>query len=85
MKLLEFDQVFDISDCPDRLPCFANDSLVDEGDAIMTADHDRFQAIREIGPEISESLVSYFQEDSNRRVIDQLRQQGVSIMERPYP
>jgi DNA ligase (NAD+) len=54
-------------------------------DAIMAADHDRFQAIREIGPEISESLVSYFQEYSNRRVIDHLRQQGVSIMERPSP
>ncbi|MFO0698889.1 MAG: NAD-dependent DNA ligase LigA [Nitrospira sp.] len=51
--------------------------------AIMAADHDRFQTIREIGPEISESLVSYFQEQSNRRVIDQLQQLGISIME-PY-
>ena len=48
-------------------------------DAIMAADRHRFQTIREIGPEISESLVSYFQEQSNRRVIDQLRQLGVSI------
>ncbi|MBX3326430.1 MAG: NAD-dependent DNA ligase LigA [Nitrospira sp.] len=54
-------------------------------DAIMAADRDRFQAIREIGPEISESLVSYFQEQSNRRVIDQLKQLGVSIMEQRSP
>jgi DNA ligase (NAD+) len=53
--------------------------------ALMAADHDRFQTIREIGPEISESLVSYFQEQSNRRVIDQLQQLGVSIMELPAP
>lgn len=52
-------------------------------DAIMSADCDRFQTIREIGPEISESLVSYFQEHSNRRVIDELRTLGVSIDETP--
>lgn len=53
--------------------------------AIMTADRDRFQSIREIGPEISESLVSYFQEQSNRRVIDQLQQLGVSIIQPSLP
>jgi DNA ligase (NAD+) len=54
-------------------------------DAVMSADRERFQAIREIGPEISESLVSYFQERSNRRVIDQLRELGFSIVDRPSP
>ncbi|MBS0152574.1 MAG: NAD-dependent DNA ligase LigA [Nitrospira sp.] len=53
--------------------------------AIMTADRGRFQSIREIGPEISESLVSYFQEPSNRLVIDQLQQLGVSIIEPTLP
>ena len=53
--------------------------------AIMGADRDRFQTIREIGPEISESVVSYFQEQSNRRVIAQLQQLGVSIMEACSP
>ena len=52
-------------------------------DAIMSADCDRFQEVREIGPEISESLVSYFQESSNRRVIDELRTLGVSIIDIP--
>jgi DNA ligase (NAD+) len=54
-------------------------------DAIMSADRDRFQRIREIGPEISESLVSYFQESSNRRVIEQLRKLGLSIVSAPPP
>jgi DNA ligase (NAD+) len=52
-------------------------------DAIMSADQKRFQAVREIGPEISASLVSYFQEQSNRRVIDRLRELGVSIAVNP--
>jgi DNA ligase (NAD+) len=51
-------------------------------EAIMAADQDRFQAIKEIGPEISASLVSYFQEDSNRRVIRRLRELGLSLVER---
>ncbi|HSA62462.1 MAG TPA: NAD-dependent DNA ligase LigA [Nitrospiraceae bacterium] len=49
--------------------------------AIMSADRDRFQAIHEIGPEISASLVSYFQENSNRRVISRLQELGLSISE----
>ena len=52
-------------------------------DAIMSADQKRLQAVREIGPEISASLVSYFQEPSNRRVIDRLREFGVSIAVNP--
>jgi len=48
-------------------------------DAIMSADHERLQAVREIGPEISANLASYFQEQSNRRVIDHLRELGVSV------
>jgi DNA ligase (NAD+) len=52
-------------------------------EAIMSADQDRLQRIREIGPEISASLCSYFQESSNRRVIDQLQKLGLSIQSRP--
>ena len=54
-------------------------------DAIMSADQDRFQRIREIGPEISASLFSYFQERSNRRVIDQLQTLGLSILRTSIP
>ena len=50
-------------------------------DAIMNADEARLLSVKEIGPEISASLVSYFREDSNRRVIDQLRSLGLVIEE----
>jgi DNA ligase (NAD+) len=52
-------------------------------EAIMAADRERFQAIKEIGPEISSSLVSYFQEQSNRLVIDRLKKSGLSIESTP--
>lgn len=48
-------------------------------EAIMAADRNRFEAVKEIGPEISASLVSFFQEESNRRVIGQLLELGLSI------
>ena len=46
---------------------------------IITADQDRLQQVREIGPEISASLCSYFQEEHNRQVIEQICASGVTI------
>ena len=46
---------------------------------IMSADRERFQQIREIGPEISESLVVYWSEPHNRQVIAQLQESGVQV------
>jgi DNA ligase (NAD+) len=46
---------------------------------IMSADRERFQQIREIGPEISESLVAYWSEPRNRQVIAQIQESGVQI------
>lgn len=54
-------------------------------EALMEADEARLQAVKEIGPEISASLVSYFREESNRRVIAQLRALGVVVTEQPRP
>jgi DNA ligase (NAD+) len=48
-------------------------------DDIMSADRERFQQIREIGPEISESLAVYWSEPHNREVIAQLRGSGVQV------
>jgi DNA ligase (NAD+) len=48
-------------------------------DEIMSADRVRFQQIREIGPEISESLVLYWSEPHNREVIAQLQESGVQV------
>jgi len=46
---------------------------------IMSADQERFQQIREIGPEISESLAVYWSEPRNREVIAQLQESGVQV------
>ncbi len=46
---------------------------------IMSADHERFQQIHEIGPEISGSLVAYWSEPHNREVIAQLQESDVQI------
>ena len=48
-------------------------------DEIMTADRERLRQIREIGPEISDSLVAYCSEPRNREVIAQLQESGVQI------
>ncbi|MDZ4734051.1 MAG: NAD-dependent DNA ligase LigA [Nitrospirota bacterium] len=46
---------------------------------IMSADQERFQQIREIGPEISESLAIYWSEPRNREVIAQILESGVQV------
>jgi len=46
---------------------------------IMSADRERLQLIREIGPEISDSLVAYCSEPRNREVIVQLEESGVQV------
>jgi DNA ligase (NAD+) len=46
---------------------------------IMEADAARFQQVKEIGPEIASSLVSYFSETHNRGVIQDLLESGFQI------
>ena len=46
---------------------------------ILSADRERLQQIREIGPEISDSLVAYCAEPRNRNVITQLQESGVQV------
>ena len=46
---------------------------------LMTADKERLQEVREIGPEISASLFSFFAEERNRLVIERLCANGVAI------
>ena len=48
-------------------------------DEIMTADRERLQQIREIGPEISDSLVAYCSEPRNWEVTAQLQKSGVQV------
>jgi DNA ligase (NAD+) len=46
---------------------------------LMAADREQFQRIHEIGPEIADSLESFFQEERNRQVIRQLLAYGLQI------
>jgi DNA ligase (NAD+) len=50
---------------------------------IMDSDNSRFQEVAAIGPEISTSLVSYFSEAHNRRVIQDLLDSGFDISAEP--
>ena len=47
--------------------------------SLMEASEDRFQQVSAIGPEIAASLVSYFSEEQNRRVIRDLLDSGFTI------
>ncbi len=48
-------------------------------EAIMNADRDTLESVHEIGPEIAQSLASFFQEDRNRRVIAHFQELGLTI------
>jgi DNA ligase (NAD+) len=48
-------------------------------DEIISADRERLQQIREIGPEISEGLTAYWAEPRNREIIVQLQELGVQV------
>ncbi len=48
-------------------------------DALIAADRETLERVHEVGPEIAASLVSYFGEEHNRRVIECLRRLGVNI------
>ncbi len=53
--------------------------------AIMDANEERLRQVREIGPEISASLASYFAEPRNRTVIQDLLDHGLQIAEGARP
>ncbi len=48
-------------------------------DALAAASPEELQAIPAIGPKIAESIVAFFGEKSNRRVIEKLREAGVNL------
>ncbi|WHZ21841.1 MAG: DNA ligase (NAD(+)) [Nitrospira sp.] len=50
---------------------------------LMAATEEEFLRVREIGPEISTSLASFFGEERNRRVIARLLERGLTIAVQP--
>lgn len=49
-------------------------------DELMKADYDSLIEIHEIGPETAESIVTFFREEHNRRVIEKLKKAGIKIV-----
>ena len=56
-------------------------------DRIMAATEEELSAVPSIGPKIAASVSAYFESDSNRAVVDKLRESGVEMAdeERPEP
>ncbi len=46
---------------------------------IMEADQEELQEIDEIGPKIAESIVSFFEDEQNQRMIERLRKNGITM------
>jgi len=48
-------------------------------DSLMNASYEEIEKIREIGPKIAESIVSFFRQEQNLKVIEKLRKAGVNF------
>ena len=48
-------------------------------EALMNASYERLLEVREVGPEVARSIVSFFSQRENRQVIERLQEAGVSI------
>jgi DNA ligase (NAD+) len=48
-------------------------------DAIMKADAEQLQEVAEVGPRIAESIVEFFSDPHNRRLVDDLRKAGLAF------
>jgi DNA ligase (NAD+) len=54
-------------------------------ETMMTATIEKLQTIRDIGPEVAASIVGFFREPANLRVIEKLRSAGVTPRETAQP
>jgi DNA ligase (NAD+) len=53
-------------------------------DKLMETSEIRLKQINEIGPEIAQSVVSFFKEEKNRELIEQLKKEGVKMESKEY-
>ncbi|MFW6142204.1 MAG: NAD-dependent DNA ligase LigA [Candidatus Saliniplasma sp.] len=51
----------------------------DSMDEIMEAGQEELEEIEEIGPKIAESIVSFFEDEQNREIVEELRNSGVKM------
>jgi DNA ligase (NAD+) len=52
-------------------------------DSLLEATEDDLLAIRDVGPEVANSITRFFSEQSNKRVIEKFRKAGVKPVEKP--
>jgi len=52
-------------------------------DALMETDEETLQSIEDIGPEVARSIVTFFEDENNRAVIDDLQNAGLTL-NNPY-
>lgn len=48
-------------------------------DDLMEASEDELEAISDVGPEVAHSIVTFFQDEQNRSVIQEIREAGLSL------
>ncbi len=48
-------------------------------DSLMSANYEKIKEIREIGPRIAESIIDFFRQEQNLKVIEKLRKAGVNF------
>lgn len=48
-------------------------------DELMDAEYEKVEKIKEIGPKIAESIVTFFRQEQNHKVIEKLRKAGVNF------
>jgi DNA ligase (NAD+) len=52
-------------------------------DDLMAASQEELEAIDEIGPEVARNLVTFFEEEENRQVVNEIREAGLTLAN-PY-
>jgi DNA ligase (NAD+) len=52
-------------------------------DDLAQASAENLQTIREIGPQVAVSIIKFFQQKANQRVLEKLKEQGVEYPSRP--
>jgi DNA ligase (NAD+) len=48
-------------------------------DSLASASNEELEAVHEIGPQVAESIVQYFADTNNRRLIERLREAGLQL------
>jgi DNA ligase (NAD+) len=54
-------------------------------EALMNADEEKLLKVEEVGPTVAQSILAFFGDERNRKLIRRLREAGVTVEEEPTP